>query len=80
MTGFNRFLLFAHNLIYWFFLIPFFTPMSFATGIYTVILFTRFLANTYINLRNHACAVLRVPIAHSVNTKLSSEKNTPKMH
>ncbi|KAA3646765.1 MAG: hypothetical protein DWQ07_11220 [Chloroflexi bacterium] len=58
----------AHNLIYWFFLIPFFTPMSFATGflIYTVILFTRFLANTYINLRNFTPAQyyaypLRIP-------------------
>jgi hypothetical protein len=41
-------------LIYWFFLIPFFTPMSYNTGflVYAIILLTRFIANTYINLRD----------------------------
>lgn len=43
-----------HNLIYWFFLIPFLTPLSYETGfaIYAGILFVRFLANTWINVRN----------------------------
>jgi hypothetical protein len=47
-------LLWAHNLIYWFFLIPFVTPMSYRAGfsIYAGILLFRFLANTWINLRN----------------------------
>lgn len=46
--------LIVHNLIYWFFLIPFFTPMSYNMGfiIYSIILLTRFIANTYVNLRN----------------------------
>ena len=47
-------LLFVHSLIYWFFLIPFLTPMSYGTGfaIYSAILFFRFLANTWMNVRD----------------------------
>jgi hypothetical protein len=47
-------LLWAHNLLFWFFLVPFFTPMSYGTGfvVYSIILLTRFTANTYINLRD----------------------------
>ena len=54
LTGFPLVLHVAHNLVYWFFLIPFLTPMSYETGflIYTLILFTRFVANTYINVRD----------------------------
>jgi hypothetical protein len=46
--------LWAHNLLFWFFLIPFFTPMPYGTGflVYSIILLTRFIANTYINLRD----------------------------
>jgi hypothetical protein len=57
-TGPTLIALWAHNLIYWFFLIPFFTPMSYSTGflIYTIILLTRFIANTYINLRDFTAA------------------------
>lgn len=53
LTPINRVLLWVHNLLYWFFLIPFLTPMSFATGfaIYVIILLFRFLANSYINLQ-----------------------------
>ena len=44
----------AHNLIYWFFLIPFLTPLSYRTGfvIYSIILLSRFIANTIINLQD----------------------------
>jgi hypothetical protein len=44
----------VHNLLFWFFFVPFFTPMSYRTGfaVYTVILLTHFVANTYINLRD----------------------------
>ncbi|MEO0600919.1 MAG: hypothetical protein AAF211_05755, partial [Myxococcota bacterium] len=31
-TGIGRALLWIHILIYWFFLVPFLTPMSYATG------------------------------------------------
>ncbi len=50
----GRVLLVAHNLVYWFFLIPFFTSVSYATGfaIYAGILFIRFLANTWMNVRD----------------------------
>lgn len=53
LTGVGFALLVIHNLVYWFFLIPFLTPMSYGTGfaIYSGILFVRFLANTWINLR-----------------------------
>jgi hypothetical protein len=58
LTGFALILLVVQNLIYWFFLIPIFTPMSYGTGflIYTIILLTRFIANTYINLRDFTAA------------------------
>lgn len=44
----------THNLLYWFFLVPFFTAMPYGTGfaVYTAILFSRFLANTWINIRD----------------------------
>lgn len=53
-TGFGMVLLWIHNLAYWFFLVPFLTPMSYTTGfaVYSGILFTRFVANTWINLRD----------------------------
>lgn len=49
-----RVLLWAHSLAYWFFLIPFLTPMSYRTGfvVYSGILFFRFLGNTWINVRD----------------------------
>lgn len=52
--GIRRALLWIHNGVYWFFLIPFLTPMSYATGfaIYAGILFVRLLANTWINVRD----------------------------
>jgi hypothetical protein len=54
LTGLALIASWAHNLAYWFFLIPFFTPMSYGTGflVYSIILLTRFVANTYINLRD----------------------------
>lgn len=54
-TGFALALLWAHNLAYWFFLIPLLTPMAYSTGfaIYSGILFARFLGNTWINLRGY---------------------------
>jgi hypothetical protein len=54
LTGLAVIMLWGHNLIYWFFLIPFFTSMSYGVGfiVYSIILLTRFIANTYINLRN----------------------------
>jgi hypothetical protein len=44
----------VHNLLFWFFFVPFFTPMAYSTGflVYSIILLTRFIANTYINLRD----------------------------
>lgn len=53
-AGFGQVLLWGHNLVYWFFLIPFLTPMSYRTGfaIYSGILLVRFLGNTWINLRD----------------------------
>jgi hypothetical protein len=52
-TGLALIALLVHNLAYWFFLIPFFTQMSYSMGflVYSIILLTRFIANTYINLR-----------------------------
>ena len=54
LTPTNTILLWVHNLVYWFFLVPFLTPMSYSTGflVYSIILLTRFIANTYINLRD----------------------------
>ncbi len=54
LSGLGRALLFTHNLVYWFFLIPFFTSMSYATGfaVYSGVLFVRFLANTWMNVRD----------------------------
>ena len=58
----------AHNLLFWFFFVPFFTPMSYRAGFaaYTIILLIRFIANTYINLRDFGPAQyyaypLRIP-------------------
>ncbi len=50
----GRILLIIHNLAFWFFLIPLFSPMSYRTGFiaFTSILFFRFLANSYINIRD----------------------------
>jgi hypothetical protein len=47
-------ILVVHNVIYWFFLIPLLTPMSYRTGfvVYGIILLIRFIGNTYINLRD----------------------------
>jgi hypothetical protein len=58
LTGFASLAAWVHNLAYWFFLIPFFTPMTYGTGflIYSIILLTRFVANTYINLRDFTSA------------------------
>ena len=44
----------AHNLIYWFFLVPFLTSLSYGAGfaIYAAILFSRLLANSWINVRD----------------------------
>jgi hypothetical protein len=44
----------VHNLLFWFFIVPFVTPMSYGTGfiVYSIILLARFIANTYINLRD----------------------------
>jgi hypothetical protein len=58
----------VHNLLFWFFFVPFFTPMSYRTGfaVYSAILLIRFMANTYINLRDFSPAQyyaypLRIP-------------------
>lgn len=53
LSPFARLALVIHNLAYWFFLVPFFTTMSYETGfaVYAGILFSRFLANTWINVR-----------------------------
>lgn len=50
----GRILIIIHNLAFWFFLIPLFTPMSYRSGFiaFTSILFFRFLANSYINIRD----------------------------
>lgn len=49
-----RGLLIFHNLAFWFFLIPLFTGMSYRSGFiaFAAILFFRFLANSYINLKD----------------------------
>lgn len=67
-TGIGRVFLWVHNLAYWFFLIPFLTPMSYGTGfaIYSGILLVRFLANTWMNLGNFTAQqyfayALRIP-------------------
>ena len=54
LSGASLVLLVTHNLVWWFFLVPFLTPMSYETGftLYSAILFTRFLANSWINLRD----------------------------
>jgi hypothetical protein len=48
----------VHNLLFWFFFVPFFTPMSYRTGFaaYAAILLTHLIANTYINLRDFSPA------------------------
>ena len=53
-SALGRVALVLHNLVYWFFIIPFATPMSYRTGfaIYSGILLVRFAANTWINLRD----------------------------
>ena len=58
----------THNLVYWFFLVPFVTGMSYGTGfvMYSIILLIRFVANTYINVRDFTPAQyyaypLRIP-------------------
>jgi hypothetical protein len=54
LTSLPKILLWLHNLVFWFFLIPFFTPLSYSTGftIYSIILLIRFIANSNINLRD----------------------------
>ncbi|HAA56875.1 MAG TPA: hypothetical protein DCE42_19065 [Myxococcales bacterium] len=54
MTPLNSLLLFVHNALFWFFLLPFFTSMSYGFGFaaFSIILFTRFLGNLYINVRD----------------------------
>ena len=44
----------AHNLLFWFFIVPFVTPISYGTGfaVYSIILLTHLIANTVINLRD----------------------------
>ena len=44
----------AYNIIFWIFLIPFFTAVDYGTGfiVFTVIIFVRLLANLYINIRD----------------------------
>tara|TARA_B100001989_G_scaffold241614_1_gene207674 strand:- start:477 stop:713 length:237 start_codon:yes stop_codon:yes gene_type:complete len=53
-AGLSRVLLWVHNLAFWFFLVPFFTSMSYETGfaIYAAILFVRFLANTWTDIKD----------------------------
>ena len=53
-----RVLLVIHNLAFWFFLIPLFTRMSYRIGFITFasILFFRFLANSYMNLKDFDAA------------------------
>lgn len=57
-----------HSLLFWFFVVPFLTPMSYGTGfvVYSIILLSHFMANTYINLRDFTPAQyyafpLRIP-------------------
>ena len=54
LKGLPLVILVVHNVIYWFFLIPLLTPMSYRTGfvVYGIILLIRFIGNTYINLRD----------------------------
>jgi len=68
ITRFNYVLLILFNLMFWFFLIPFFTPMSYGIGfaVHAGNLFFRFLAGLYINFRNFTPAQyygfpLRIP-------------------
>jgi len=58
LSGLSLILHWVHNLLYWFFLVPFISPMSYSTGflIYAIILLTRFAANTFINLRDFSLA------------------------
>ena len=55
---FSRALLIIHNLLFWFFFIPFFTGMSYQSGFiaFAAILFFRFLANSYINFKDFGAA------------------------
>ncbi|MFC1879025.1 hypothetical protein ACFLZW_03845, partial [Chloroflexota bacterium] len=41
----------AYNIVFWFFLLPFFTTMEYSTGFitFTIIIFIRLGANLYIN-------------------------------
>ena len=57
-TPFSRGLLIIHNLAFWFFLIPLFTSMGYRSGFiaFAAILFFRFLANSYINLKDFDAA------------------------
>jgi hypothetical protein len=52
-SGLASIILLVHSILFWSFLIPFFTPMSYRAGfvMYTVILLIHLAANTYINLR-----------------------------
>ena len=54
LTGLALIVHVVHNLLFWFFFVPFFTPMPYRTGfaVYSVILLSHFVANTYINLRD----------------------------
>ena len=53
-----RVLLVIHNLAFWFFLIPLFTSMPYRGGFiaFAAILFFRFLANSYMNLKDFDAA------------------------
>jgi hypothetical protein len=68
LTGSALILHVVHNLLFWFFFVPFVTPMSYRTGfaVYSAILLVRLIANTYINLRDMSPAQyhaypLRIP-------------------
>lgn len=52
--NFSMVLLVTHNLLFWFFLIPLFTSVSYHTGFisFTIILFLRFMGAIYINMKN----------------------------
>ena len=54
LSALGRAGLVVHNGLYWFFLIPFLTDLSWRTGfaVYSAILFSRFLANSWINVRD----------------------------
>ncbi len=47
----NRLILTAYNIVFWIFLVPFFTSMEYSTGfiVFTIIIFVRLVANLYIN-------------------------------